>query len=335
MAHSPLRAPDSESHSQRLVVESTTARDAARSKRENSTLAATVTKRTSTDARRRPKQHKESGCDGDRSNRQSDVKLSGARVHAANGTNGVAQLSAQVSMRAPPAAEPPPSSPPLSSQQKQQQQQQQQHQHQPPPTRAKNGVAPTASPRKGVHNKRGRDEDAPHCDGMLVASSVSLNELDDYRNECLKLEKKRHARVYEADKRRLYHENVILTMYEMEVDAILDEFEQARRAAMMKMLSENAEKMRQVEELRYGICKDDVVGGWQRKHEMALRGRGAIDDEVDDGRPARKKRTRSNSVKVNVELDDNQVSDDLAEMRGEKRQREEGNDRERRSKKRN
>ncbi|PXF46481.1 hypothetical protein BWQ96_03716 [Gracilariopsis chorda] len=190
--------------------------------------------------------------------------------------------------------------------------------------------------KRHVDRKRLREDDAHANDTTTPPSnSICLTELDDYRNECLKLEKVRHARVYEADKRRLYHENVILTMYEMEVAAIIDEFEQAKRSVVLKMLSDNAEKMRQVEELRYGICKDDVVGAWQRKHEMSLRGRGGADDDLDEGRShGRRKRTRSSSVKVNVELDDHQVSDDLAEMRGEKRQREDGNDRERRSKKR-
>lgn len=183
--------------------------------------------------------------------------------------------------------------------------------------------------------KRLRDDDAHANDTTPPSNSICLTALDDYRNECLKLEKVRHARVYEADKRRLYHENVILTMYEMEVAAIVDEFEQAKLSVVNKMLAENAEKIKQVEELRYGICKDDVVGAWQRKHEMSLRGRGGVDDDLDEGRSnGRRRRTRSSSVKVNVELDDHQVSDDLAEMRGEKRQREDGNDRERRSKKR-
>lgn len=189
---------------------------------------------------------------------------------------------------------------------------------------------PMSTPKRSVDRKRTRD-DEPQGEAIASNSSVVLNELDDYRNECLKLEKVRHTRVYEADKRRLYHENVILTMYEMEVAAIMEDFEQTKRAAVHKMLMDNAEKMRQVDELRYGICKDD----WQRRHDMALRRRSGIDDELDEGRPSnRRKRTRSNSVKVNVELDDHQVSDDLAEMRGEKRQREEGTERDRRSKKR-
>eukprot|EP00178_Gracilaria_changii_P014127 TRINITY_DN400_c0_g1_i1.p1 TRINITY_DN400_c0_g1~~TRINITY_DN400_c0_g1_i1.p1 ORF type:complete len:435 (+),score=74.07 TRINITY_DN400_c0_g1_i1:4091-5395(+) len=298
MAHSPLRPHADTATHQPLVVEtSTTASEPARIKAEP-TVA--MGKRASAESRRRTKHEREVV--------KKELGVVGVRTEGANGVaNGATAVAPTAS--APNGAQ--------------------------TTTRAPNGVTRAASPKKAVDRKRSRDDDV-HCDSTLVTTSLCLNELDDYRNECLKLEKVRHARVYEADKRRLYHENVILSMYEMEVEAILDDFEQARRAAMMKMLADNAEKMRQVEELRCGICKDDVVGGWQRKHEMALRGRGAIDDEVDDGRPPRRttKRTRSNSVKVNVELDDHQVSDDLAEMRGEKRQREESKERERRSKKR-
>lgn len=143
--------------------------------------------------------------------------------------------------------------------------------------------------------------------------------IEDYRLSCLKLEKTRHERVYEAERKLIYSENAVLSTYHLTILQILGDFDAQKRALLTKALTDNAEKTRQVEELRYRICKDDVPGTWQRRHEMSLRGRSHERDEEDDKDKPRRRKEKQTKVKVNVELDDALVMMDLAEMTGEKR----------------
>lgn len=204
------------------------------------------------------------------------------------------------------------------------------------PKKRTSGNASSAIVLAASMEKRVKGEDVVR--DMLGLPSVVTGSLDEYREGCLKLEKVRHARVYEAEKRRIYHESAILETFQREISTIHEEAEMTRRNATMKALADNMEKIRQVEELRYRICKDELAGGWQRRHEMSLRGRnnGAEEEYVidDNNKPRRRKADNRAKVKVNVELEDDQVLDDLAEMKGEKRAREEVIVPERRSKKR-
>lgn len=186
--------------------------------------------------------------------------------------------------------------------------------------------------------------DAPHLQTLPGS-------LDHYRESCLKLEKARHARVYEAEKRKLYSERAIQHTFDHEVHLAWDDYESSRRTVLFRLLQDNLEKVRRVEELRYKIVRDDTAGVWQRRHEMALRQRGGNGEDdygrrVDeDGVPIendKPRRTRKNDnknsqqprVKVQLHLDESDILMDLAEMTGEKRVREAESLPERRSKKR-
>lgn len=162
-----------------------------------------------------------------------------------------------------------------------------------------------------------------------TAPAIITGNMDEYREGCLKLEKIRHARIFEAEKRRLCSEHAILRSYETEVNAAMEELAAGCRTAVIKALQENSEKVRQVEELRYRICKDDPQGFFYKKHEMSLRrhekeGRHDDDTAFENEKPTKrnKKNDKKEKVRVNIKLEDNQIAGDLAEMRGEKRPRE-------------
>lgn len=163
--------------------------------------------------------------------------------------------------------------------------------------------------------------------------------MDEYREGCLKLEKAKHARVYEAEKRMLYMEQVIKWAYFVDVRTALEDHMTNRRGAVCKSLEDVAEKMRRVEELQYGISREDAAaatGTGSRRHDMSLRVRGGgggggdermrIDDDVvqepEKSRKTRKTDNRHQKVKVQIMLEESDILADLAELRGEKRPRE-------------
>lgn len=167
---------------------------------------------------------------------------------------------------------------------------------------------------------------SPHDASLPLAHPASMNE---YREGCLKLEKTRHTRVYEAEKRLIYMQHAIQTAYANEVQAALEEHRINRRHAVIKSLAENASKIRRLEEMRYGITREDAAqSALARKHDMALRGRAGeekvrVEEEVafdpDKPRKSRKTENRHQKVKVNIELDEEEIATDLAGVRGEKR----------------
>eukprot|EP00181_Compsopogon_caeruleus_P005132 CAMPEP_0184689948 /NCGR_PEP_ID=MMETSP0312-20130426/30940_1 /TAXON_ID=31354 /ORGANISM="Compsopogon coeruleus, Strain SAG 36.94" /LENGTH=494 /DNA_ID=CAMNT_0027147357 /DNA_START=213 /DNA_END=1697 /DNA_ORIENTATION=+ len=171
------------------------------------------------------------------------------------------------------------------------------------------------------------------CTGELMRFPPgSLNEL---REKCLESERARHSRIFEAEKRRLYAEQVVRWSYAHEVRLVEEEYESARRVLTVRLLQENADKQRRVDELRYKIFRDDPAGIWQhRKHEMSLRGRGDQDDHVFEEHPAaenhvekvRQVRKRGGVLVssegtrgMRVELDASEVMADLEEIAGERR----------------
>lgn len=189
--------------------------------------------------------------------------------------------------------------------------------------------------------------------------------MDEYREACLKLEKARHSRVYEAEKRLLQMEQTVLSQYENEARRIQEEYEVSRRVATRKALVENADKILSLERRRHGVLKDDdnMDGMWTdnggrglndgvggssisatlgggggnssfgfhnlRKHDFGLRGRDDKhfgDDEIhvdvsEKPRKTRKAENRHQKVKINIELDEQDILADLAELHGEKRTR--------------
>lgn len=196
---------------------------------------------------------------------------------------------------------------------------------------------------------------------------VPSGSLDEYREGCLKLEKIRHAKVFEAEKRRLFHETSVENEYQRNVHAAVDEYLRLRTTLVMKLLRENSCKVKHVQGLRYKIIGDESsVTGWQqRKHEMSLRGRAvAAESSGDNGnsrpggrsaleedgvlaeierengvrekekRGRRGKNDNRQKVKVHIEVEESEALHDLALIRGEKRPREPEPVAERRTKKR-
>lgn len=108
---------------------------------------------------------------------------------------------------------------------------------------------------------------------VLEGPSLS-GSLDKYRQECLRLEKTRHQRIHDAERKLLYQSRIIDREYDDDVRRAYEEYEQSRRMIAVHLLRENGEKMRRVEELRYRIVRDDVSTMFNRRHEMSLRGRG-------------------------------------------------------------
>lgn len=99
----------------------------------------------------------------------------------------------------------------------------------------------------------------------LAAPLLLSATMDEYREGCLKLEKARHARVYEAEKRLMHLEQMVVATYRTEADQIHHDHMIIRRAAVKKALIENAQRIRRLERRRYGVAKDDgndaSVGG--------------------------------------------------------------------------
>lgn len=201
----------------------------------------------------------------------------------------------------------------------------------------------------------------------LATPLVTSATMDEYREGCLKLEKARHARVYEAERRLMHLQQRIVSAYRSEVEHIFQEHMANRRAAARKALIENAQNMRRLERRRFGVRKHDgnesIIGGnggsvgvtglndigngvtgagagtsngsglnMSRRHDMELRGRDDKMRSEDDGgmgmdlgekpRKTRKTENKAAKVKVTVELDEQDILSDLAELRGEKRARE-------------
>jgi hypothetical protein len=204
-----------------------------------------------------------------------------------------------------------------------------------------------------------------------------VGSLDEYRQACLRLEKARHARLYDAERHYLYLSRTVRNTYEFDVRIAEEEFDQQRRNLVVHMLRENTEKMKRVEELRCHIVRDDVNGMFSRRHEMSLRGRGTttcngvggesadpegvaphagsmalgfpgypafaggltgipgLDGELPE--EAAKEKTRRGKGKndpskhaaqqrrpqLSLELEEDEVLDDLAQITGEKRTRQE------------
>lgn len=196
-----------------------------------------------------------------------------------------------------------------------------------------------------------------------ATATVLAGSMDEYREGCLRLEKLRHSRMYEAEKRRLYSERTIESTYESQVRAAEEDFEAGRRALVTRLLQDNMEKTRRVEELRYKIVREEPTNSWTRRHEMSLRGRatGNGEDLQDPGyigrsslrhlgdddvgadhereKPQRRrkndnKNSQQPKVKLHLALDEGDVLHDLAEITGEKRVREPDPHQERRVKKR-
>ncbi len=189
--------------------------------------------------------------------------------------------------------------------------------------------------------------------------------MDEYRDGCLRLEKARHERVYQSEKRRYYAERAIEQSYEWEVRAAEEAYTAGVRAAVERLLERNLKRQQLLEERRFGIAHrpndnatSGAYGNGGRPHGMSLRtrngggsgdekkgGGNGADEEApthDGGRASRRNRkeTRNGNgnggnggnnhaqprVKLVMALDEEDVNSDLLKItRGGKRARESEN----------
>lgn len=237
----------------------------------------------------------------------------------------------------------------------------------PAATLTTSAVALTPAAQPPANRKRGTKGRLMYNSREIATLLVLSATMDEYREGCLKLEKARHARVYEAERRLMHMEQSILSTYRAEAEQIFREHMANRLSAARKALVDNAERIRGLERRRYGVRKNDGsdlnVGGnggngsttglgdvgngttgtgggagtsngtgfgLSRRHDMELRGRDDKLKSEDDGgmdigekpRKTRKTDNKQQKVKVTVELEEQDILSDLAELRGEKRPRE-------------
>lgn len=225
------------------------------------------------------------------------------------------------------------------------------------PTKKKVRV-PSSTPVPPAANGAPAVTDAPDVNGVRSrALSSPPRSMDEYRVGCLRLEKMRHEKMYESEKRRLYAERAIERAYEWDVRDADEAYAAGLKAVMMRLLADNALKTRRIEELRFGIIpaqEEDNYHYLVRRHEMSLRNRNStafVDEDgnlLDDDharalRRVRKAESRANAaamsrsnarngypknddhtqpkVKLHLALDDAAVASDLAKIKGGKRTR--------------
>jgi len=120
--------------------------------------------------------------------------------------------------------------------------------------------------------------------------------MDDYRQGCLRLEKVRHDKLYQSQKRLQYNVKSIEQTFEWEMRQAEEAFAAGCRALVDQYLLENLAKTQRLEESFYGLnhrpseatiasrgthdySSYNGNGGGGRPHGMALRTRGGSGDE--------------------------------------------------------
>lgn len=221
------------------------------------------------------------------------------------------------------------------------------------PSPAIAAAAPPAAPLPPIPGEAIPAADATDANGARARGLVArAGSMDEYRAGCQRLEKERHEKIYEAEKRRLYQERAIDTTFETQVREAEAAYASGVRSLMGRLLQENADRIKRFEEIRFGIIRDDEAPNG-RRHEMSLRGRTHNDDDAtirrggnghvddDDGRPNRRSRKGDGraaanhpKVKLHLALDAADVASDMAKITGAKRSRDGETSNERRPKKR-
>lgn len=161
--------------------------------------------------------------------------------------------------------------------------------------------------------------DANH--GVAELARVFPTNMDEYRQGCLRLEKLRHEKLYQSEKRMHYATKAIEGTYEWELAACEDTYSEGCRALVEGVLMNNLARTQRIEEKRFGIShrpseasiaaglpeNNDGNGKDGGKHGMSLRTRGGSGDEkdggddgaasnmypVESGRPSRRSRKES------------------------------------------
>jgi len=81
--------------------------------------------------------------------------------------------------------------------------------------------------------------------------------LDEYRHRVLHLERMYLTKIYEAERAKLYHAQVAKINYEYDCQQAEEEFELGRRLLITRLLYENADRRKRIEELKYKIVRDE------------------------------------------------------------------------------
>lgn len=170
--------------------------------------------------------------------------------------------------------------------------------------------------------------------------------MDEYRSNCQRLEKERHEKVYQSEKRKLTNLQKVaddLAEEDRKADAA---FAEGLRALQTRLLMINAMQTKRIEDAMWReAAPENADPAGARRHEMSLRTRGDAENAVDEapvvGRRPRKTDARAAGtkaqVKIHVALAPSDIAADLARISGTKRGRDGGRDEattERRPKKR-
>ncbi|GJQ11802.1 hypothetical protein GpartN1_g3593.t1 [Galdieria partita] len=100
--------------------------------------------------------------------------------------------------------------------------------------------------------------------------------LEEYRHRVLHLERIYLTKIYEAERAKLYHAQVAKINYEYDCQQAEEEFELGRRLLITRLLYENADRRRRIEELKYKIVRDENNSFSRlRRHDVVHRTRSA------------------------------------------------------------
>ncbi|EME30752.1 uncharacterized protein Gasu_19910 [Galdieria sulphuraria] len=101
--------------------------------------------------------------------------------------------------------------------------------------------------------------------------------LEEYRHRVLHLERIYLTKVYEAERAKLYHAQVAKINYEYDCQQAEEEFELGRRLLITRLLYENADRRRRIEELKYKIVRDENNSYLRlRRHDVGHRTRSTL-----------------------------------------------------------
>lgn len=182
--------------------------------------------------------------------------------------------------------------------------------HETPPT--PNDTDEQASTVTKTPNASESDDEAP------VPPRLGAADLDGYRRACVQLERQRHDKVYQAEHRLLQAEASIEAQHAEDRRAAEEEYAAGVEALKARMLADNLERSRRIEERLYGLPRRPA------ENARILRPNGNPDGELRTTRRARASRDAAASKAValpphfQVALDDADIKNDLAQICGKR-----------------
>ncbi|GJD10827.1 hypothetical protein Gasu2_49960 [Galdieria sulphuraria] len=122
-----------------------------------------------------------------------------------------------------------------------------------------------------IENKTNQSSD------NITAENYVPGSLEEYRHRVLHLERIYLTKVYEAERAKLYHAQVAKINYEYDCQQAEEEFELGRRLLITRLLYENADRRRRIEELKYKIVRDENNSYLRlRRHDVGHRTRSTL-----------------------------------------------------------